>query len=173
MTLPFGGSTIIEETVCTVLNVCARVILVAGYNNKEIIHMFHKNDRVEVVFNDRYESGMFSSIQAGCSKVTTDRFFLTLGDMPLVLEETYSELLGYPETSAVIPKYRGKKGHPVLMTKSVAETIVRFDPGKTMREVLATVPTLLVPVADGNVLLDVDTEEDYQRAGSDGKGVNR
>lgn len=171
MTLPFGGSTIIEETVYTVLNICSRVLLVAGYNRNEIIHLFHRDDRVEVVYNENYESGMFSSIQAGCSRVETERFFLTLGDMPLVLEDTYTELLNCPETAAVIPKYRGKKGHPVLMTKSVADAIAGFDPSKTMREVLAAVPTLLVPVEDGNVLLDVDTEEDYQRVENTKKGV--
>jgi molybdenum cofactor cytidylyltransferase len=164
MTLPLEESTVIETTVRKALTVCSRIVLVAGYRREEIEKLFSSWDRVEVVVNEQYEEGMFSSIQCGCRYVASNRFFLSLGDMPLVSPETYRVLIDSPAIPAVIPKYRGKRGHPLLMMDYVAERITGFDSRKTLHDVLAEVTTLSVPVEDRYVLHDIDTEDDYSRS---------
>ena len=163
MTLPCKDSTVIECSVRNALEVCSRVILVVGYRAGELEAIFHEWDSVEVVLNPLYEKGMFSSVKKGTTLVNTEKFFISLGDMPLVGPAIYRTLLLCPQVEAVIPKYRGKKGHPLLLSGEVARCIAEFDDTKTLREVLAEFPGLTVPVEDNHILLDIDIKEDYKK----------
>lgn len=162
MTLPCADSTVIERSVGAALEVCRRVILVSGYRAEELKTLFQGRDRLELVVNPDYEDGMFCSVQCGCVQVRTPRFFLALGDMPLVRPEVYRILLRFPEIEAIIPKYRGKKGHPLLLSAEVARAVGSFERSGTLREVLAAFPALTVPVDDDHILHDIDTTEDYR-----------
>jgi molybdenum cofactor cytidylyltransferase len=167
MTLPFGEGTVIEASVRTALEACARVILVAGFRAQELFELFRDQQRVLPVTNERYAEGMFSSVRCGAAQVRSERFYLSLGDMPRVGAEVYRVLAGQPAVDAVIPKYRGKKGHPLLLSAAVAQAVLSREDGggaaePTLRGVLAELPTLTVPVNDPHVLHDLDTEEDYR-----------
>ena len=158
MTLPWGESTIVEHSLRAALDVCSRVVLVAGF-------------RAEVMNNERYEEGMFSSVQGGVRSIGNGSFFLALGDMPGVSGDIYRTLLGWDRrlvsifrgtAHAVIPKYRGKKGHPLLLSPEVKTRILDTDISRTLRDVMAEVPTVIVPVDDHGILHDIDTPADYQ-----------
>ena len=163
LSLPLDGKTLIERSVDSALDACGRVILVTGYRAEDLEALFSGYKRVKLVRNPEYERGMFSSIRAGAEEVRTDRFFIALADMPLVEKEVYIKLLLYKDIPAVIPKYRGKKGHPLLLKREVRDIIVRLGPDRTMRDALAFVATLAVPVESRNVLLDIDEQEDYEK----------
>lgn len=173
MTLPFAGSTMIETSVRRALEACARVVLVSGFRGQELEDLFAGWEKVECVRNERYELGMLSSAVRGAARVRTDRFFISLGDMPLVSPELYRLLLSYTEADAVIPKYRGKKGHPLLVSRAVRDCLLGFDESLTLREVLALFPTLAVPVESSHILTDIDDRGDYEslRPGSGAEGV--
>jgi molybdenum cofactor cytidylyltransferase len=81
-----------------------------------------------------------------------------------LLAETAEELSagGTVRVPALVPRFRGKKGHPLLLSRELRERISSAPPTATLREILAEVPNLLVPVEDSGVLQDVDTPEDYQ-----------
>jgi molybdenum cofactor cytidylyltransferase len=162
MLLPCGDGTLLEASVAAALQACARVIVVAGYRAGEIAGLFRGRDRVEVAVNARFEEGMLSSVQCGAAAVRTPRFFLALADMPLVAPDTYRRLLEAPAVDAVIPKFRGKKGHPLLLTAEVARAAAAASTGRTLRDVLAGFATLLLPVEDPHVLHDIDTDQDYR-----------
>jgi len=173
MTLPWGKSTIVEHSVRTALNVCARVVLVAGFRAEELDGLFRDWQRVEVVKNESYEEGMFSSVQRGAQVLGSGGFFLALGDMPGISEDVYKDLLGWdrklasilPSTGAayaVIPKYRGKKGHPLLLSPQMRTRILETSVSMSLRDVLADVPTVIVPVDDHGILHDIDTPADYR-----------
>jgi molybdenum cofactor cytidylyltransferase len=173
MTLPWGQSTIIEHSVRTALVVCTRVVLVVGYRAEQLIDIFGEWPQVEVVRNERYESGMFSSVQRAAQAAGEHAFFLALADMPGVSAAVYERLLEWsmkltpvfsPSRSAyaVIPKFRGKKGHPLLLSSQMRDKILQTDAGKTLRDVLAEVPTMVVPVQQQAVLQDIDTPADYR-----------
>ena len=167
MTLPFGTRTVIEASVGAALEVCARVILVAGYRAGELIELFRGRQRVLPVVNERWAEGMFCSLRCGVQQVRTERFFLSLGDMPRVGGAVYRVLAAQPAIDAVIPKYRGKKGHPLLLSAAVARAVLARQasdgqPEPTLRDVLAELPALTVPVDDPYILKDIDTAEDYR-----------
>ena len=172
MMLPWGDSTIIEHSVRTALKVCARLILVVGFRAEELIGVFKDWPRVEVVRNPGYQAGMFSSVQAGAQVVAEGAFFLALADMPAVPEAVYRYLLGWhtrlspafasaDRAYGVIPQFKGKKGHPLLLSPQMRARILRTDVSQTLRDVLADVPTVIVPVDEPGILHDIDTPADY------------
>jgi molybdenum cofactor cytidylyltransferase len=162
MMLPFAGATMIECSVRRALEACPRVVLVSGFRGQELEDLFADWERVECVRNGRYELGMLSSAVRGAARVRTDRFFIALGDMPLVGPELYRLLLSCTRAEAVIPKYHGKKGHPLLVSRAVRDCLLDFDETLTLREVLALFPTLAVPVDSPHILHDIDDRGDYE-----------
>jgi molybdenum cofactor cytidylyltransferase len=172
MTLPWGRSTIVEHCVQVAASVCRRIVVVAGYRAEEIRERFRGWPRVEVVQNHRYEEGMFSSIKRGAGLLGEAPFFLALADMPAVPPSVYADLLRWQqrlkpalgsggEAFAVIPRYRGKKGHPLLLTPGTREIILAAGVSATLRDVLAALPALVVPVEERGILSDIDTPSDY------------
>ncbi len=162
MTLPCGEVTVVECTVRSALEACARVVLVTGFRAEELERLFAGERRVHPVRNRRYEEGMFSSIKAGAAEVASGAFFLALGDMPLVSPAVYRTLAAHRTAAAVIPKYRGKKGHPLLLSEEAGRSIASFPARATLRDVLAGLTTLTVPVEDRHVLCDIDVPADYR-----------
>jgi len=167
MTLPFGESTVVRRSVENALQGCGRVILVTGYRAGELEALFSGNERVITVRNPGWQRGMFSSIKTGAEAVETRRFFIALGDMPLVGPSVYETLLEYEHSDIVIPKFEGKKGHPVLLSSRVLKSIRREPDSSTLRDILALFPTLAVPVKDPGILEDIDTDRDYHKLKED------
>jgi molybdenum cofactor cytidylyltransferase len=162
LTLPLRNSTVIECSVNGALKVCSRVILVSGFRAEELERLFCDWKNVTLVVNDQYTKGMFSSIKTGVTRVHTDRFFVALGDMPLVDPAVYERLVQFRNVPVIIPKYKGKKGHPILLAKKVIKAITALDETRTLRDVLAQFPTLAVPVENSHILHDIDSQEDYE-----------
>ena len=173
MMLQWGGSTIIEHSVRTALKICSLLSLLVGFRAVDLVAIVRAWPRVEVVDNPDYQAGMFSSVQRGVRVVAGGEFFLALGDMPGVVEGIYRDLLGWSgELSevfaamespyAVIPQHRGKKGHPLLLSAEMRTRILQADVTKTLRDVLAQVPTVIVPADEPGILHDIDTPADYQ-----------
>jgi len=176
MMLPWAGSTIVEHSVRTALQVCSRLILVVGFRAEELIDIFDSWSNVEAVQNRDYQAGMFSSVQTGVQVVAEGSFFLALADMPGVTAAIYRNLLKWGERLdrvaqgspyAVIPQFKGKKGHPLLLSAELRAGILRSESSKTLRDVLAGVPTLIVPVDEPGILQDIDTPADYRSRSAD------
>lgn len=178
--LPWRGATVIEWSVRHALEFCRRVLLVSGYRGAELRALFAGRPGVETVENPGWRRGMLSSIQAGAARVESGRFFIALGDMPLVGGGIYRLLAmrleaaapatGGPEgggRQAARPVCGGRTGHPVLLDRSLVPRILAADPALSMRDLLREVEVLEVPAADGSVLIDLDTPADYE-AGSPG-----
>lgn len=108
MTLEFNGKTILENVIDNMIPFTDRIIVVGGYKIEKLIPIVKNYNKVELVFNERYEEGMFSSVKKGISKVNADRFFLTPGDYPLIDKSVYEKLLSCNE-DIVIPVYKEKE----------------------------------------------------------------
>ena len=166
MMLPFDGTTLAERSVDNALEVCERVILVTGYRASEIEERFAGRDRVITIRNGDYSRGMFSSIRTGVGEVRTAPYFIALADMPLVTPDIYRYLLTFRSNDAVIPKFHGKKGHPVLLSGNTRDFLLSLSPDDTLRTVIAEYPSLAVPVDERGILTDIDTPEDYSSLSS-------
>ncbi len=164
LTLPFRGKTIVETVVETALSVCSRIILVVGYRASDLLALFEGVKRVIPVENPSWELGMFSSIQRGIQAVETERFFISLADMPFVDGEVYRALLESPPADAVIPMFSGQRGHPVLLHSRVREAVMAENPETgRMRDVISRFSVGEIPWKDDSILRDVDTPRDFSR----------
>jgi molybdenum cofactor cytidylyltransferase len=160
--LPLEGSTVLGCSIENAFTVCIRVILVTGHRAGELEELYGRRDGITLIYNPGYRKPMFSSIKLGVAAVNTERFFIALGDMPLVDRSVYETLLRFRQAPVIIPKYKGKKGHPLLLSRELVDPIGRYDEKSTLREVCAAYPTLAVPVGNRHVLADIDSSQDYK-----------
>ncbi|MGG3471385.1 nucleotidyltransferase family protein [Neobacillus pocheonensis] len=170
MTLPLKQMTILEQTVSKFDGICSRIIVVAGFQaeiiREEIAKLSSKNAysfELKFVYNEDFNKGMFSSIKRGCKEVNSASVFITPGDCPLVKKETV-QLLAKQTGTVVIPSFNFKGGHPIKLSSEVKQKILETNPDSNLRAVLGRYEKNYINVKDPGVVMDVDTQEDYQRA---------
>jgi molybdenum cofactor cytidylyltransferase len=169
MTLPLEKKTILEHTVSKFEGLCSRIIVVAGFKaeliKEEIAKISSKNAysfQIKFVYNEDFNQGMFSSIQKGCKEVNAPTFFITPGDCPLVKKETV-QLIAEQKGNVVIPSFNHRGGHPIKLSSEVKQKILETHPESNLRAVLGGYEKKYMNVDDPGVLMDVDTQEDYQK----------
>lgn len=163
LTLDLYGKTVIENCIESMYQVCDRIIVVGGYRFEEVANVVKHYNKIELVFNEHYHHGMFSSVKRGLSSLKGTRFFLTPGDYPAIATETYINML-HIEAPIVIPSHRNELGHPVLMKSYLKEEILTPARGVnyiSLRDFIAEKGFVTLEVMDQGIVLDIDTSEDY------------
>ena len=170
-TLPYRGRTFLEGIVQTLRSAgLERIAVVLGHRAGEIQPRI-KAEAIDVVINPDYRSGQTSSLQAGLRALATDDLeavLLCLVDHPAVSPETVRTILSaFREGAApvVIPTYRGRRGHPVLIGRQLFDELLGLtrDAGADSVVRRYRPATRCVEVEDEGVVIDVDDPEDYRR----------
>ncbi len=104
---------------------------------------------------------MFGSLRVGLGRLVKSRSWRVVAvlpvDHPLVRPETVAALVTVAEPAA-IPSFNGKHGHPICLSRRVAESVARGDfTGPTLREVLRAAGAVSVPVEDAGVIANCNT----------------
>jgi molybdenum cofactor cytidylyltransferase len=167
--LPLGGVTILERCVTLFQEVgIGDVRVVIGHRGAELEPLLAKLG-VRAVKNDRHREGMFSSVVAGVATLgaEVDHFFVLPVDVPLVRTATIRRLLELcrkEHADIFYPRFMGKRGHPPLIAGSRVREIAGWsgDGGLKAALVQWESAAMDVDVADGNILLDMDTPDDYR-----------
>jgi molybdenum cofactor cytidylyltransferase len=141
---------------------CSKIIVVGGHRLEELSALTREYKKVQVVFNKDYSSGMFSSVKEGVRRLQGRKFFLTPADCPLVKKEVYRALLQAQQDIAV-PRYRGRKGHPIFMSSSLVPEILSEPDDSNLGNFIRRKGCETIDVEDENILLDIDTKEDYEK----------
>ena len=103
------------------------LIIVLGYQREIVEKLIDKNEKIKIIFNKDFESGMASSIKTGLDNLSeeTEAFFICLGDMPMVSSNIYNQLIKSKDNKEIIvPTYKGHQGNPVLFDKSMKEKVM-------------------------------------------------
>ena len=140
-------------------------VVVTGFRADEVqaaIEDLHC-DNLLVVHNPDYEQGQGNSTRCGAYHLNEkEDFFISLSDMPLIEERHYRFLAQHSTEQAARPSYKGRLGHPVLLSTTFLQ-IIRNQTGPfTMRTLLAPYPVQAIEVDDEAYILDIDTLQDYQ-----------
>jgi molybdenum cofactor cytidylyltransferase len=169
-----GMGTILSAAIQSLSQFCDMVIVVAG-NNERTLEPVAYGCGAFLVRNPNPERGQFSSLQTGLQEVLSrgrDSAMVTLVDRPPPSEETLSRLAGEFQKKdhsvwAVVPEYQGKHGHPILIGRELMEAFLRAPATANAREIEHANQQRIVYVAvdDAAVAENVDTPEDYARAG--------
>lgn len=160
--LDLGGKPILERCINSMAPVCNRIVVVGGYNFDKIKELVCQLPSVTIVKNEVFELGMFSSVQCGIREIKEERFFIIPGDQPLVQIATYQKMLAV-DADIVVPRYKGKKGHPVLFRHHLIKEILAMPDTAILRDFIHSKEVTIVDVDDPGIGMDVDTLADYEK----------
>jgi len=144
------------------------ITIIVGYHAdrlKETLASYHLNYQL----NPQPSEGMFSSIQAGLSKLdqTYEGVFIIPADIPLIKESTLMQLLecfNQHPSSIILPTCLGQTGHPVLISKKYITKILEASKEAHLNYLLETwqEDCIEMPCFDQSILMDMDTPEAYK-----------
>lgn len=98
-----------------------------------------------------------------------DAWLLTPADHPTLQADVVRHLLAarlaHPERSIFMPTYQGQRGHPTLIAWKHVTGIRQLTAGQGLNVYLRqqAAETWEVPVESAEILMDMDTPEDYER----------
>jgi len=145
------------------------IVLVLGHA-AETIKESVATQSLKVVTNQDYRQGMGTSLRVGLSALDAgvDAALIVLADQPFVRPATLNLLMDqYRQSGAqiVIPIYKGFRGNPVLLHRSVFGEVMALTGDIGCRAIFGNHLEGIVkaPVEDIGILLDLDSKEDFER----------
>ena len=171
LTLPFGGSTIIEIVINNIpADLVEGKIIVLGAWMNEILEVIG-GLKVWHCVNDDYKKGMLTSVWCGIRALpeNAEAVLFYPGDQPGIPPEVTESLIMAREKTGkgiLISVHEGKRGHPILIDKKYFSEINTLDERIGLRELSSRHPDDVFEVETGSkiVLRDIDTREDYLEA---------
>lgn len=164
--LEFRGERFVDRLIRVFSGVCDSVIVVAGVHAAEI-HAAVAG-RAHVVVNPDPDRGQLSSLQTALFELSEDcqAFLFTPVDSPSVHERTPAMLLERLRSGAApfaIPRYNGKRGHPVCARGAMIAEFLALPPTAETRALVNARERQIayVDVNDAGVLVDVDDPDAY------------
>src|SRR5512142_1665805 len=130
--LRIDGKTILERTLNNVrASDAAEIVLVLGHAAENVKKAI-STEQIRIVHNPDYQQGMGTSLRAGLAAVSADASagLIVLADQPFVRPETLNGLISCHQESKpqiIIPMYRGFRGNPVLLDRSVFEELKELN----------------------------------------------
>ena len=122
------------------------------------------SDKVKLVINDKPELGRFYSLQTGIKQLKPGNscFFQNI-DNPFTSEALLQKLILHNnETDVIIPVFQNKSGHPVLISPSVIEVIVKMlDSDLRIDLFLKKFEIKKIVTLDPNILVNINSPEDF------------
>ena len=164
--LEFGGETFLDGLIRAFSTHCAPVIAVLGADAERVRAGLRAAHLARIEINPDYMQGQFSSMQCGLRAVPPGAggVLFTLVDHPRVRQDTLLQLLAGPGPIA-IPRYQGRRGHPIYFSRELIPEFLALDAGSTARPVLERLAAEIryLDVDDPGILDDVDDPESYRR----------
>src|SRR5271155_175810 len=175
--LRLGEATVLNQVVN---NVCGsrvdEIVLVLGHE-AETIKQTIATKKLKIVVNESYREGMGTSLRAGLSALPSevDAALIVLADQPFVRSTTFDQIIDhYQQSNAqiVIPVYKGFRGNPVLLDRSVFPEVMALTGDIGCRAIFGNHLEGIVkfPVEDIGILLDMDSKDDFELLHNFGRG---
>lgn len=177
--LPFGARTVSETCVNNLLAAGVReVVVVVGHRAEEMrARLAHLPVRFALNAEAGSEMGVSiargvealsgGAAAAGDKAATAGAVLIALADHPAVSATEIAEVIAaHRRTGAplVVPQWRGRGGHPVLVSLSLRASLLNLDATGGLRSLFAAHAgeVLRLPVASPFIARDMDTWEDYR-----------
>ncbi len=161
--LPFRGGSFLSVLAETLGAHCSPVCAVFGADAKRLMSL--APPAVLAAENPDYAQGMLTSLQAGLRALGNlpDSVLFTLVDHPAVAPETIRALLGSPSEIA-IPKCNGKRGHPVVIRRRIAEEILAEPSTSKLNAIMDRHASEIhyLDFDDSGITDDIDDPEAYR-----------
>jgi molybdenum cofactor cytidylyltransferase len=164
--LEYHGETFADRLIRVLSLQCDPVIVVTGRDSEAIRAGVRGNARF--VVNPDPDRGQLSSLQMALSELPAEAegFLFIPVDCPTVEDSTVATLLAkLPGAKIVIPRYEGRRGHPVCVAREVVREFLEQASTDETRAVIQRHADEIayVDVDDPGVLADIDDREAYRR----------
>ena len=151
------------------------ILIVTGYHAGMLERHLAGEDVSFVKNEDFATTDMMASVQSALRALPPecDRVLITPGDVPYLNAETIARLLRSTKAVA-IPSFRGSAGHPAMIRKSCFSALLAYAGERGLRGALSQWKreTEFVPTDENGMLIDINTESDYQREQREQTQVN-
>ena len=170
MVLPFDKNrSFLDVIVEGYQNVgCKRIVVVVNENDRPLLDKNVRDTEFKVVVNSYPERQRFFSIHLGMAAMKSmDAVFLHNVDNPFVdrklLLNMQKELR---EDEYVVPVFKGKGGHPILLSKSIVQLIANYtDTSINFKKFLSEFVRTDVATENKQILNNINTVEQYRELG--------
>lgn len=169
--LTYRGRTFLETIISNLRAAGIEKVTVVLGHHAEAIERAVDLTSVRVVINREYQRGQTSSLQLGLATAATDSpeaVALCLVDHPAVSPEVIAKLrvsFASALPPVLIPTYKGERGHPVLISRTLFPELLALLPAEPANTVIRKYrnESKFVEVADRGILVDVDDPPTYER----------
>lgn len=165
----FGKPLVRHVAEAAVASDADRVIVVTGYWAELVSAALSGLDAYCVPCAD-YEKGQSQSLRAGLAAAPRDAdgVIVLLADMPFVSSTLINHLIlafrKYPEASAIVPTFGGRRGNPVLISRHVFPVLAMIDGDRGAGPLLSQFRNVVeLPVSNASIFLDIDNQEELHR----------
>ena len=161
------GKTLIEHSVKNILESSIdELIIIIGHQSEIIKNILSRHKKIKFIFNNKYKTGMASSIQIGLNNLSkeTQSFFICLGDMPNINKQIYNSLIKSKNShQIIIPTYKGQSGNPVLFDKSMKEIIINIEGNNGAKKIINMHrdQTFFLETNDQSIIQDFNTQKSF------------
>lgn len=170
--LPWGKTSVLGQVIETLsaAALAEMVVVTGGWRSAVEAEAAHLAQRwpVRTVFNPNYAGGeMLSSVQCGLRALPPEceAALIALGDQPQMqawVVRKVVEAFAQGGAALVIPSWRSRRGHPVLVARTFWNEILALSPPHTLRDLFTRLPITYVE-GDESILSDLDTPDAYMR----------
>lgn len=155
------NNTFIEEIINQFLDFgCTEVIVVVNEKGRKYV----SEKSIKLVINEHPEWHRFYSLKLAIeSMLQNNPVFVHNVDNPFVNPEVLNELVKhYKQADYLAPEFEGRGGHPFLLSEKIVNDIRTEDRNQVhLKEFLLQYPKLKIAVKDKNILVNINTEEEY------------
>jgi len=171
--LPWKNSTLLQAQLSSLHDAAlSPIILVLGHRAADLQPLAKPFPAVRIVHNPHYKQGKTTSIKAGLAALNdgeTDAILILNVDQPRspATLQRIVEAHHRSRAAITIPTYKSKGGHPVIYNISLLPKLLAISEDTQGLKALthnSPHPILRFDAATPEVILDLNTEEDYQRA---------
>jgi len=166
-----AGFTMIERVVkSAVSSKVDEVVVVLGHEAQRIKDAL-RNFKCKFVFNEDFKIGQSSSVKVGVKSVMSyaDAVMVLPGDVALITSKAINMVVEEYKRSRspiVVASHQGRSGHPILFDHSLFDELMKINE-ETMglKAVVNRHRNLIekVEIGSNEVLIDIDTKEDFKR----------
>ncbi len=168
--LDYRGATFLETLIDLFAERCRPVIVTLGAGAEEIRARTARD--AQFVVNADYARGQITSMQCGlrAAPPEAEGVLFTLVDHPAISRNTIEALLD-PAPGAVlrVPRYRGRRGHPIWFARELAADFLALPESGAARDVVRVHAgrTAFLDLDDPGIVADIDDPAAYRDLAGD------
>ena len=145
---------------------CCRVAMVTNSDVVELVGSCKYNlNGMDIILNPTPSLGRFYSLYLALQAIDTQYIFMANADNPFVTAGLLSKLWeNARQADYVCPAYKGKGGHPILISPDIVSAVKAQTSFQiNLKDFLNRFRRIYVDVDDEQVLVNINTPDDYSR----------